>query len=114
EYDNSLLREKNVTQSERQLNKQHELAAINLVEYAGLGLDNNNKAIVLFGILRGDTKPEDVQYHHGPMNDAMLFANALRMAEELGALNKLKEAYHKPNQHCPICLKVPVTGEGCR
>ncbi|MDO8523546.1 MAG: hypothetical protein Q7S12_04715, partial [bacterium] len=47
EYDNSLLREKNVTQSERQLNKQHELAAINLVEYAGLGLDNNNKAIVL-------------------------------------------------------------------
>lgn len=123
DYNSALERWLNLSQNDRKLNKQKELQAKNMANRTGLDLSENpekiellDKAIKLYGILRGDTKPDDVQDHHGQMNEQMLFAETLRMSGDTDSLNKFIEANHKPEAKtwCPICQKVPTPGEGCR
>ncbi|MDO8664259.1 MAG: hypothetical protein Q7K44_01780 [Candidatus Liptonbacteria bacterium] len=96
------------------LNRQVQLQAKEMAKFANLNLDDNDKAIVLYGILRTDTNPDKKEYHHSQMSDQSLFMEALRMSEDTDSADKLIEAYHKKGTHCPICLKVPSDGEGCR
>ena len=49
--------------------------------------------IILYGILRGDVRPEGVEYHHDEMSDQRLFAEALRMLGDAESLDKMIEAY---------------------
>ncbi|MDP2668495.1 MAG: hypothetical protein Q8P07_01525 [bacterium] len=117
DYKNTFERYSNLTQT--QINEITEMAqwkmqAMNMAKSAGLTMHKNNKAIEFYGLLRGDTKPEDVQYHHGQMSDQSLFLEALRMSGDADSADKLIETYHKTGIHCPICLKVPAEGEECR
>lgn len=91
--------------------------AEHIAEFAGIELRNIKDAIdsraVLYAILRTDTKTKEVEYHHSQMSDQRIFAEALRMLGDTDALAKLINAYHKVGIHCPICLKVAISGEEC-
>lgn len=100
--------------SAKEPSKQAELQAKEMAKYAGLDLDDNDKSIVLYGALRTDANLKKAEYHHSQMSDQSLFMEALRMSGDTDSANKLIEAYHKEGVHCPICLKVPKPGEGCR
>ena len=49
--------------------------------------------VVLYVILRLDTKPEDVEYHHSQMSDQRIFGEVLRMLGDASSLDKLIKAY---------------------
>ena len=89
-----------------------------MAEFAGIELQKeksaNDPRVKLYAVLRGDSKPEDVKYHHSQMSDQRLFAEVLRILGDTEALSKLIDAYHKIGTHCPICLKVVTPGEECR
>ena len=44
---------------------------------------------VLYSVLRRDTAPESVLYHHSNMSDQRLFAEVLRMLQDADSLEKL-------------------------
>lgn len=114
DYENALTRAHDTETAPEKMIKQAE----HMAEFAGIELHNTEDAIdpraVLYGILRADTKPKEVKYHHSQMPDQRIFAEALRMLGDTDALSKLINAYHKVRTHCPICLKVAVSGEECR
>jgi hypothetical protein len=69
----------------------------NIAEKAGIALHDAGGATdprtILYGILRPDTKPADVQYHHAQMSDQRLFAEVLRILGDDDSLKKLIEKY---------------------
>jgi len=70
--------------------------AENIAKYAGITLDNSDgidPKVKLYAVLRADNKPEDVKDHRSQMSDQRLFAEALRMLEDVGSLNKMIAAY---------------------
>lgn len=89
-----------------------------MARFAGIELQNeksaNDPRVKLYAVLRGDSKPEEIKYHHSQMSDQRLFAETLRMLGDTEALNKLIDAYHKTGTYCPICLKTVTSGEECR
>lgn len=113
DYNEALERSFLILPPERNLNKQAELQAEQMAKFAGLN-GPIDRSIRLYGILRTDTNPDKKEYHHSQMSDQSLFAEALRMNNSVLSLKKFIEAYHKTEINCPICLKVPVAGEGCR
>lgn len=64
---------------------------------AGIQLHNTPDALdqrtILYEILRSDIQPQGVKYHHQQMGDHLIFAEALRMLEDVDALNQLIERY---------------------
>ena len=54
-----------------------------------------DQRFVLYVLLRTDFHPEGAQNHHGQMSDRRLFAEALKMAGDADALDKLIKAYPK-------------------
>ncbi len=94
DYQSALAKAKNTTTLDTTLIKQSELIA----RIAGIELcntkDSIDQRIILYGILRTDTKPKKVKYHHCQMCDQRLFAEALRMLGDTDSLNKLIKTYH--------------------
>lgn len=92
--------------------------AAGIAKKAGIILHSSKDVIdprvVLYGVLRTDSRPEGVKHHHSQMSDQRLFAEALRMLGDTDVLNKLVDTYHKARTYCPVCLKVIVSGEECR
>lgn len=89
DYQSALARAKDTTTLNITLIKQLEFIA----RVAGIELRNAKDSIdqrtMLYGILRTDTGPEGVKYHHSQMSDQRLFAEALRMLGDTDSLNKL-------------------------
>lgn len=115
DYESALARARDTKNSpEKILIRQAE----NIAEFAGIELHNTENAIdprtMLYGILRNDSKPKETKYHHSQMPDQRIFAEALRILGDTDALARMINAYHKVGTHCPICLKVAVSGEECR
>jgi hypothetical protein len=94
DYESALARAKQAATLE---NKQMIAQAESIASASGITLQNTKDALdprtVLYGILRGDTKPEGVQYHHSQMSDQRLFAEALRMLGDADSLQKLISTY---------------------
>lgn len=92
DYQNALNRARDTVT----LNKVLILQAEGMAELAGITLLNSegvlDPRIILYGILRTDVKPGN-EYHHSQMSDQRLFAEALRMLEDVDSLQKLIEAY---------------------
>ncbi len=93
DYESAITRSKNVTAPDKALITQTE----SIAETAGVELHNTKDSldprVVLYGILRNDTHPEGVKYHHSQMSDQRLFAEALRMLGDTESLNKVVGAY---------------------
>jgi len=49
--------------------------------------------IVLYVILRGDTRPKGVKYHHDQMSDQRIFGEVLRMLGDTDSFDKLVKAH---------------------
>ena len=68
-----------------------------IAEYSGIELtgseDTLDPRIVLYVILRLDTKPEEVKYHHEQMSDQRIFGEVLRMLGDEDSLDKLAKAH---------------------
>lgn len=73
------------------------LQAESMAKRAGIILRNSKDAIdqrtILYGILRTDTKSEEVKYHYSQMSDQRLFAEVLRMLGDADSLQKLIETH---------------------
>lgn len=71
--------------------------AKSIARRAGIELKTGGSAVdprvVLYVILRSDTRPSGVIYHHDQMTDQRIFAEALRMLQDADALDKLIHAY---------------------
>lgn len=93
DYRSALLRAVNTTT----LDKTRIGQAENIARFAGIKLHNTEEVLdqrtILYGILRADIRPEKVRHHHSQMSDQRLFAEALRMLEDVDALNKLIRAH---------------------
>ena len=114
DYENALQRSAEATAVSDTIVAQVE----NMAKFAGIELQKeksaNDPRVKLYAVLRGDSKPEDVKYHHSQMSDQRLFAETLRILGDTEALSKLIDAHHKIGTYCPICLKVVTPGEECR
>lgn len=94
DYENAIARAKNTAVPDLDIMriKQSELIA----KIAGIELrnakDTMDQRTILYVILRAD-KPKGVKYHHCQMSDQRLFAEVLRMLEDIDSLNKLINAY---------------------
>ena len=68
-----------------------------MADYAGIELqkqDNStDRKIKLYKILRTDTRPDGVKYHHDNMSDQRIFVEALRMLGDKESVNKMIEAH---------------------
>lgn len=68
-----------------------------IARYSGIELsdsrDTPDPRIVLYVILRGDTRPEGVNYHHDQMSDQRIFGEVLRMLGDEDSFNKLVKAH---------------------
>jgi len=89
DYNSAITRSKiSVVTNELQI-----LQAQLIARSAGIRLTNAegilDQRIALYGILRSDTAPEWVKYHHSQMSDQRLFAEALRMLGDSDSLYKL-------------------------
>jgi|SRR3989344_6400895 len=49
--------------------------------------------ILLYVILRGDTRPEGVRHHHSQMSDQRIFGEVLRMLGDTDSFDKLVKAH---------------------
>ena len=70
--------------------------AENIAKYAGIVLGDSggvDPKVKLYAVLRADKKPKDVEYHHSQMSDQRLFAEAVRILEDIDSLNKMIAAY---------------------
>ena len=69
--------------------------AVLMAQHAGIEIDSNasnDPRVVLYGILRNDTMPQGVEYHHAQMSDQKIFAEALRMLGDKDSLEKFTAA----------------------
>lgn len=93
DYKSILTRADNTAVLDITLIKQFECIA----EFAGIELHNTkdtfDQRTILYGILRTDIKPTEVQYHHSQMCDQRLFAEALRMFGDTDSLQKIIESH---------------------
>ena len=93
DYGNVVLRVANTITLEHHLIGQAELIA----KFAGIELCNTKDAldqrVVLYGILRNDSKPEGVAHHHSQMGDQRLFAEACRILGDVESLQKMIAAF---------------------
>ncbi|MBI2068837.1 MAG: hypothetical protein HYT67_01900 [Candidatus Yanofskybacteria bacterium] len=68
-----------------------------IAKYSGIELRGPeyilDPRIVLYVILRGDTRPEGVKYHHGQMSDQRIFGEVLRMLGDVDSFDKLVKAH---------------------
>src|SRR3989344_5550146 len=82
-----------------------------MADVAGIGLlmrTETDPRVILYSILRSDIRPKDVEHHHSQMSDWRLFAEVLRMLEDMDAFNKLKTFHHTNRRlgtYCPLCGK---------
>ena len=71
--------------------------ARNIARFSEIELSDSGDAldfkIVLYAILRLDTQPEGVRWHHSQMSDQRLFAEVLRMLKDANSLGKLTRAF---------------------
>jgi hypothetical protein len=67
--------------------------AKSIAEFAGISLGENDPRVILYGVLRKDTKPDGGGDHHSSMSDQQLFVEALRMYGDEDALKKCIDAY---------------------
>lgn len=100
DYENALARARDaVIASEKTPLQETELMAEaeNMAKFAGIELqdakDANDPRVKLYAILRVDSKPKKVKYHHSQMSDQRLFAEVLRMLGDTDSLKKLISAY---------------------
>ena len=93
DYESALTRAKNTPALDAARTKQAE----EIAKFAGIKLDNTkdgiDQRIILYEILRSDTKPEEVTSHHSQMSDQRLFVEALRMLGDVESLDKMIKAY---------------------
>jgi len=93
DYENALQRSAEATAVSDTIVAQVE----NMAKFAGIELQKekspNDPRVKLYAVLRGDSKPEDVKYHHSQMSDQRLFAEAVRMLWDVDSLNKMIAAY---------------------
>ena len=72
-----------------------------IAEFSGIELNTSEDAldskILLYVILRLDTKPEDTKYHHSQMSDQRIFMEVVRMLGDADSVEKLIEAYPNIN-----------------
>lgn len=70
---------------------------LGMARYAEIELNNSEDVpdpkVALYVILRGDTGPKDVKYHHDQMSDQRVFGEVLRMSGDADSLDKLIKAY---------------------
>ena len=68
-----------------------------IARHVGIELNNSEDVldpkIVLYEILRSDTQPKDVKYHHSQMSDEPIFGEVLRILGDADSLDKLIKAY---------------------
>ena len=68
-----------------------------IAQYSGIELRGPeyipDPRIVLYVILRGDTRPEGVKYHHDQMCDQRIFGEVLRMLGDKDSFDKLVKAH---------------------
>ena len=68
-----------------------------IAKYSGIELRGPeyipDPRIVLYVILRGDTRPKGVKYHHDQMCDQCIFAEVLRMLGDKDSFDKLVKAH---------------------
>lgn len=68
-----------------------------IAQYSGIKLNDPGDApdprIILYVILRGDTRPEGVKYHHDQMSDQRIFGEVLRMLGDTDSFDKLVKAH---------------------
>ena len=74
------------------------LQAVEMARHAEVELNDSletvpDPKIVLYVILRLDTKPKDVEYHHSQMSDQRIFGEVLRMLGDVDSFDKLVKAY---------------------
>ena len=93
DYDSALERSENITTLKETLIRQAEKIA----ESTGIELHNTEGAIdqriILYGILRDDVRPEEVEHHHSQMSDQRIFVEALRMLGDTESLDKMIKRY---------------------
>ncbi len=89
DYGSALARTRNTATLDTTLIKQLEYIA----RIARIELHSTKNAIdqriILYVVLRTDTAPKEVKYHHSQMSDQRLFAEALRILGDVDSLNKL-------------------------
>ncbi|MBI2064501.1 MAG: hypothetical protein HYT62_00385 [Candidatus Yanofskybacteria bacterium] len=87
-----------------------------IADVADIDLNGQNGQIArLYSILRNDIRPEKQKYHHSDMSDHRIFREALRMLEDVDALDKLKSTYHTNRRlgtYCPLCGQIEIS-EDC-
>jgi len=91
DYESALARAKNTTVPDldiRRIKQSELMAKIAVIELRNTK-DAMDQRTVLYVILRADTAPKGIKYHHNQMSDQHLFAEALRMLEDIDSLNKL-------------------------
>lgn len=70
---------------------------VDMARYVKIKLNDSEDVldpmVVLYVILRLDTKPKDVKYHHSQMSDQRIFGEVLRMVGDADSFDKLVKAY---------------------
>ena len=90
DYDNALERAENTTAIDEILIMQ----ADNIAKFAEIQLSGRlDKRTILYGILRRDVRPKEVEHHHSRMSDQQIFVEALRMLGDAESLDKMIKAY---------------------
>ena len=93
DYTNALKRANSATELNETLLKQGE----NIAKFASIELSSIGEAvdprIILYGILRRDTRPKGVRYHHDQMSDQRIFVEALRMLGDIESMEKMIEKH---------------------
>ncbi|MDO8676100.1 MAG: hypothetical protein Q7K16_00335 [Candidatus Azambacteria bacterium] len=89
DYKSALTRAKDITAIDTELTEQLK----SIARLAGIELHNTKNVLdqrtILYGVLRTDTKPKVVKYHHSQMSDQRLFAEVLRMLGDVDSLSRL-------------------------
>ena len=79
------------------LNNAHRKQAESIARFLEIELHNTentpDRRIVLYGVLRGDIRPEGVKNHHDQMCDQQIFVEALRMLGDFESVEKAIKAY---------------------
>ena len=111
DYNDALLRLKIAQDNYEMPDKNHIGQVRMMADVAGIGLlmrTETDPRVILYSILRSDIRPKDVEHHHSQMSDWRLFAEVLRMLEDMDAFNKLKTFHHTNRRlgtYCPLCGK---------
>ena len=75
--------------------------AENIARFIGIAIGGNDSdldhRIVLYGLLRSDTREKGAKYHHDAMSDQQIFMEAVRMAGDAESVKKMIEKYPNIN-----------------